>query len=91
MYTLTLTRDERRAFDFVDGRYANGTDMIRVLIFDTHFDENAEWDGNYDITFTIPEHAAWMIREMAKEDNYLWPNFAPELAAKMQTFVDSIV
>jgi hypothetical protein len=31
MYTITLTKDDRRAMDWVGDRYSHGTDLRRVL------------------------------------------------------------
>ena len=97
-YTLTLTSEERKAFDWVGNRYSNGDDMSNLL---TECDMSApdvdipsydvEWSGAYTITFEIPEHVAWDIKDFAEGEDGFWPCFAPELADKMQTLVDSIV
>ena len=55
MYTLTLTADERRAFDWVGDRY-NSCKFADLLI--GCIPENREWDDDGDITFQIPEHVA---------------------------------
>lgn len=89
MYQLTLTSDERKAFDWVGGRYATGDDVamrLRRLLADGH-----EWDDSGDIAFSIPEHVAWEISELAASEDSLWPCFADGLTSKMQALCDSIV
>lgn len=90
MYTLTLSLGERRAFDFVDGRYETGG-MKPLLI------SECEWEGDWyddgDITFTIPEPIAWEMEKCARAEHdtgedYLFPCFAPELQAKLYGFFD---
>ena len=67
MYLLTLTADERRAFDWVGYRYNSG--KVADLLLDC-IPEDREWGDNTDITFTIPEHVAWQINELAEEEDY---------------------
>ena len=80
MYTLTLTADERRAFDWVGDRYNSG--KVADLLLDC-IPEDREWGDDGDITFTIPEHVAWEINELAEEEDYSWACFAPALAGKL--------
>ncbi len=61
MYTLTLTADERRAFDWVGDRYNSG--KVADLLTDC-LPEDREWGDDGDITFHIPEHVAWEINEL---------------------------
>ena len=93
MYFLTLTRTERRAFDWIGGRYYNGDDMSKLLRECLGPDE--EWSQIGDIKFSIPEHIAWQIAELADQNaeggHSKFPCFAPELANKMYAFVDNIV
>lgn len=94
MYKLTLSREERKAFDFVGDRYATGSQIANVLFLlaNNDDDELEYWDADdKDITFTIPERVAWEIKQWAAEEDYLWPLFAPDLKQKMQEFVDGIV
>ena len=88
MYSLTLTADERRAFDWVGHRYNGGkvADLLMGCI-----PEDREWDDGGDITFQIPEHVAWQINELAEEEGYSWACFTPALAAKLNDFCWSIV
>lgn len=84
MYMLTLTKEERAAFDWVGGRYSSD-DVAKILM--GFLPEGREWCDEGDITFMLPEHAVWEIDELAFEEGYLWPCFAPELAAKMNRLV----
>jgi hypothetical protein len=89
VYTLTLTADERRAFDWVGSRYNSG--KVADLLLDC-LPNNQKWDdADSDITFTIPEHVAWEINELAQEEDYSWACFAPALAAKLNNLCWGIV
>ena len=88
MYSLTLTADERRAFDWVGDRYNSG--KVASLLLDC-IPEDREWGDDGDITFAIPEHVAWEIRELAEEEDYSWACFAPPLATKLNDLCSNIV
>jgi hypothetical protein len=88
MYTLTLTRTERRAFDWVGDRYLAG--RVAVLLIGCIPDGQPEWDEDGDIIFTIPEHIAWEIRDLAEEEDYSWPCFSPDLATKLNDLCGNI-
>ncbi len=90
MYSLTLTKEERKAIDWVGDRYANGNGLYSALYLSDTSPE-IEWDSDQDITFALPEWSAWEIKCIAEEDNYSWPCFAPNLANKLTTFVEAIV
>jgi hypothetical protein len=101
MYKLTLTAGERAAFDWIGHRYAHGSDMLRLIwvhgkIISPDPETVEDIDDPRDITFEIPEAAAWEIRFLTQQDEmdpcpYQWDCFAPELAAKMQKFIDEII
>lgn len=88
MYTLTLSKDERAAFDWVGNRYAAG-EIGDLLILECTYP--ADWDENEDVTFTVPEHIAWQINDLASEENYAFPCFSDSLKGKMMDFCLSIV
>lgn len=88
-YKLTLTHTERRAFDWVGFRYNSG-DIGRLLFLEC-CPEDAEWSEPGDITFTIPEHIAWEIRDLAEEENCGWPCFCTALRDKLNEFLETIV
>jgi hypothetical protein len=88
MYSLILTDDERRAFDWVGDRYNSG--KVADLLMDC-IPEDREWGDDGDITFQIPEHVTWGIDEPAKEEGYSWACIAPALAGKLNGFCWSIV
>jgi len=94
MYKLTLTHAERSAIDWIGNRYAHGDDLYELLIAcvqtsNAPDDGDDIWGSVYDITFQIPEHVAWVIREIVERDNLAC--FAPELVDKMRDFCDTIV
>lgn len=90
-YTLQLTSNERKAFDWVGNRYAVG-DIARLLTSDSCLQvEDHEWDSSEPLTFYIPEHVAWRIRELAEEENFMFPCFSEELVHKLNQFLDRIV
>ena len=88
LYTLTLTRPERQAFNMVEGRY-NETDVMDFLV--ECLPANRGWNDDGDITFRIPEHIAWEIDQLAKEEQNTWPMFNDELANKLNGFLLTIV
>lgn len=93
MYTLTLSREERAAFDWVGYRYDTGDGVGNILRACTPADctEDDMWEADGEITFAVPEHAAWDIADKAEREDNLWPCFGTELARKMMAFVDAIV
>jgi hypothetical protein len=64
MYSLTLTANERRAFDWVGDRYKSGkvADLLIGCI-----SEKWDWDDDGEIRFAIPVQIAWQIIELAEE------------------------
>jgi hypothetical protein len=88
MYSLTLTADERQAFDSVGDRCNSG--KVADLLTDC-MPENQEWSHDGDITFNIPEHVAWQINELAEEEGYSWACFAEDLAGELNDLCWSIV
>jgi hypothetical protein len=88
MYHLTLTVDERQAFDWVGDRYNSGN--VADLLIDC-LPEGSEWSDESDLTFHIPEHVAWQINELAQEEGYAWACFAPSLATKLSELCWGIV
>ncbi len=92
MYTLTLTAPERKAIDFVGGRYWHGHDLYRILWTECKQSPNdVDWDSEDDIQFLIPEHIAWDIDRAASEDNYQFDLFGGELFDKLLTLCGQIV
>lgn len=87
-YTLILTADERQAFDWVGMRYTAG-DVANLLFNLVPFDQ--EWSDPVDIMFSIPEHIAWEIRDLAEEEGYLWPCFSPALVDKLMDLIWRII
>ena len=90
-YTLTLTKSERKAFDWVGHRYVHGDQMADILRRHMPDIEDLEWDTDQDITFDLPENAAWEIQDLAQEGDYQFDCFAPELREKMMGFLCKIV
>jgi hypothetical protein len=88
MYTLTLTANERQAFDWVGGRYAAG--RIAAILGEC-MPANSEWSDSGDITFTIPEHRTWAIGSLAMSENFTWACFAADLREKMNDFCNQII
>ena len=97
-YELTLSRDERKAIEWIGYRYSNGDDLFDLLCkcdyISEHKTSNA-WDSESDITFLIPEYIAWEIAENAeKEDGdfvYNFPCFAYNFAHKLRLFCENLV
>lgn len=88
-YPLTLTRDERQAFDFVGDRYRTGYRTKWEIM--KGIPEGKEWDSEEEITFLVPEPAAWEIRDCCDDEGGVFPLFGDELEAKMHEFMDKII
>lgn len=86
MYTLTLTKTEREAFDWVGDRYATGNDVADLLC--ECLPEDKDWDSEVDVEFKIPGNIVYQIWELSDEENDLWPCFSDELRDKMNAFLD---
>jgi hypothetical protein len=89
LYTLTLTADERREFDWVGDRYNAGA--VAHLLVGCIPEGSPEWGDDGEITFMIPEHLAWEINELAEEEDFSWPCFAPDLAGKLNDLCWGVV
>lgn len=93
MYQLTLTREERRAFDWIGDRYPSG--KWYYILIGCIPNGMPEWDDQGDITFLIPEHKAWELRELAEldtEGNHgMFPCFSNELHGKLIDWIMTIV
>lgn len=88
-YVLVLTREERKAIDWVGGRYEHGDKLYSVLCAAVWSPEESDWDSLGDITFTIPEHVAWRVGEIIEAGSL--ECFADELKAKLLEFAGRIV
>ena len=92
MYQLTLSKDERAEIDWIGSRYSNGNDLyIYLWLASENSPDDVDWDSDVDITFTVPEHIAWGISEIYKDNEESWPCFSQELCLKMNKFLDRIV
>lgn len=92
MYTLTLTQSDRQAIDWVGNRYGHGNDLFKLLMYNCDsFPIEQEWHENGNMSFAVPEHVAWHIREIGEECEYRWDCFATSLANKMTEFCNKIV
>lgn len=94
-YTLTLTREERKAIDWIGGHYRHGTELASILIVKCFWDDGegclTDWESPYDIKFSMPEHVAWEIKDIIDENNGALECFDRELVKKLYKFCDQIV
>jgi hypothetical protein len=90
MYTLMLTKDERKAIDFVGNRYWNGYDL-QDLLQDGEVVADGEWDSDGDVRYAIPENIAWDVVSAWELEEKQCPLFGPDLTVKIVTFLESIV
>ena len=91
MYQLTLTSEERKAVDWIGGRYEHGHYLFKLLCDCKWIPNDVDWDSKEDITFKIPEYVSWHIKEIGERCNYAWDCFANELNVKLTNFCLSIV
>lgn len=89
MYTLTLTRDERKAIDWIGDRYWNGQELF-VILMGCDASPDVDWDSPEDITFVIDEPTAWILADKIEGDEGV-PCFGPALTEKMYGFSLAIV
>jgi hypothetical protein len=87
MYTLTLTRDERQAIEWVGNRYWNGDDFKRLLW--NAKNDLSDWESDKDITFFFEEFEAWQIKDHYEQDGL--PCFSVEFELKIVDFIDDII
>lgn len=87
MYTLTLSRDERRAVEWVGNRYWNG-DEFRFILMDC-INHGSEWDDAGPVTFFVDEFQAWNILDLSRSDG--WTCFSPAFVDKLELFLEKIV
>lgn len=89
MYPLILTHEERKAIDWIGNRYATGEEFKELLFnhevewSSNTLDNSYPWQEHYDITFNIPEHAAWRICELFEEEDFTFPCFSEEFKSKL--------
>lgn len=89
MYTLTLTRDERKAIEWIGNRYRHGTELYECLWLGSDDGlEDGDWDSDKDVTFRVPEAMAWEICEIIEEGLTC---FGPELRTKLHSFAEKVV
>jgi len=92
MYQLTLTLAERKAIDWIGGRYAHGNYLYKLLWVKSDCNPNdADWDDPRPITFTIPENIAWCITEIGDECDYNWDCFGNELSDKLTKLCHEVI
>lgn len=91
-YTLRLTKEDRKAIDFVGGRYSHGYDLYKLL-WSSEVTKlpDCDWDAETEIVFGIPEHIAFQIQEAADENEHRWELFGSELVMKLETLLGKIV
>lgn len=87
-YKLTLTKGERDAIDWVGHRYRHGDEFYKLLMGCTQVPDDADWDDERGIEYTIPEHTAWTMGEIIDEG---LDCFADEFRSKLYTFRNRIV
>lgn len=87
-YSLTLTKSERDAIDWVGYRYRHGDELYKLLCECQWTPDDLDWDSELDITFSIPEHIAWTIGEIIDDG---LDCFADEFCIKLHQFRNRIV
>jgi hypothetical protein len=92
-YTLTLTRDDRRAIDWIGGRYRHGDELFQLLCdcrWEAADADGAEdWDSHGGLTFHVPEYVAWELSDIIDADGLAC--FGRELCDKLRAFQGRIV
>ena len=92
-YKLTLTHDERKAIDWIGNRYFHGDELYHLLMDSIKFYNTLEntWIDPITITYEIPEHLAWSIKDGIESENYELTCFNDKLKNKLLKFIYSII
>lgn len=88
-YELTLTQVEREAIDWIGHRYTHGDELYQALCKAQWSPADADWGSATPITFQMPEHVAWQVREAIEGDDCTCLD--EPMAAKLWRFSDSII
>jgi hypothetical protein len=92
MYRLTLTKEERKAIDWIGNRYPHGNDLYLLLWAKSEpIPDDMDWDAEGEMEFLIPEHIAWEIDAMGLGSCYKWDCFSDELVIKLNAFCGQLV
>lgn len=94
-YRLTLTKNDRKAIDWIGDRYSHGHDLFK-LICQADWEVNEElpilefdWESDLDMTFVLPEILAWELQDLLEDSHF--ECFSGELVAKLLNFMGAIV
>ena len=90
-YTLTLTREERRAMDWIGNRYPHGYDLSEAIMAAEVWRGGDEWGwfGDETITFYLSESEAWHVADIIGSSQF--ECFSDELRDKLIDWVAAIV
>jgi hypothetical protein len=89
MYKLLLTKEERKAINWIGDRYRHGNDLYDLLMSeDVSMSADCSWDDDCTLLFKIPEHIAWNICEIINEG---LDCFNDSLCAKLHVFNGKVV
>ena len=88
-----LTHDERIAIDWIGHRYFHGDKLYNLLMESIKFYNTLEntWIDPITITYEIPEHIAWNIKDGIESENYELTCFNDKLKNKLLKFIDEII
>lgn len=90
MYELTLFKGDRLAVDWIGHRYATGDSFWKALHAEG-VEQSGEWDAEGTVTYRVPEHVAWAIRDLFASEDWLFPCFDGDLSLRLQAFADEVV
>ena len=100
MPQLTLDLGERKAIDWIGGRYEHGYDFWKLLLQcdwlpktetvedDVPYFDGPEWDESCDITFVPDDETYDKMKALLSDCNY--ECFCPTLIDKITTFLGNI-
>lgn len=94
-YNVTLTLSERKALDAVEHSYCTGS--IKGILLscaqyeDNTFDTDLWYDENIEVTFYLPNYAAFAIIGLCKLEDFLYPLWSKELAQKFNNLTIDVI
>jgi len=86
LYTLTLTREERKAIQWIGHRYFHGTEL-RDLIENLNTES---WYSEETLTYIIPENTAWLIVDGLESEDVFGTCLSADFRQKLKDFCEGV-
>lgn len=92
MYSITLSKEDRQAVDWIGSSYSHGSDLKQILESEeVNAIPDESWDSDLAITYHLPEYKAWELKEIVEEGNLDCINLGSNLAQQLTQLMLAIV